>query len=123
MVPDPAGLAAPALHYVTPNLKLVDLSWAGRLNKGNPSLAVIEAVRVGDPVTLVVEGMTWTIRNAKGQILGRMARAYATPEGLDFVCGEIGAIVRWRKSDNREEFRKNIKRDEWEAVLPELIFC
>ena len=36
--------------------------------------------------------------------------------------GEIGAIVRWRKSDNKEEFRSTIRRDEWEAILPELVF-
>ena len=105
-----------------PDLKLVDLSWAGRLKEGHPALAAIEAARVGDPVTLASDGATWIIRNAKGQTLGRMARAYAAPEGLDFLRGEIGAIVRWRKSDNKEEFRSSIRRDEWEAILPELVF-
>jgi ATP-dependent DNA helicase RecQ len=109
-------------HYQMPDLKLVDLSWAGRLNAGHPSLAAIAAARVGDPVIFVAEGASWTIRDAKGQTLGRMSRAYAPPEGLAFLRGEIGAIVRWRKSDSKEEFRSNIRREEWEAVLPEIVF-
>jgi ATP-dependent DNA helicase RecQ len=122
VVPDPAGLTGGAPHYVTPDLKLVDLSWAGRLNEDHPALAAIETARVGDPVTLVADGTVWTILNAKGQKLGRMARAFAAPEGLDFLRCEIGAIVRWRKSDNKEEFWSKIQRDEWEAILPELVF-
>jgi ATP-dependent DNA helicase RecQ len=73
-------------------------------------------------VIFVAEGASWTIRDAKGQTLGRMSRAYAPPEGLAFLRGEIGAIVRWRKSDSKEEFRSNIRREEWEAVLPEIVF-
>lgn len=122
VAPDREAMMGRPLHYVMPDLKLVDLSWAGRLKEGHPALAAIEAARVGDPVTLVADGATWIIRNAKGQTLGRMARAYAAPEGLDFLRGEIGAIVRWRKSDNKEEFRSSIRRDEWEAILPELVF-
>jgi ATP-dependent DNA helicase RecQ len=120
--PGPGGLTGCPPQYATPDLKLVDLSWAGRLKEGHPALAAIEVARVGDPVTLAAEGSVWTIRNAKGQALGRMARAYAPPKGLDFLRGEIGAIVRWRKSDNKEEFRSSIRRDEWEAILPELVF-
>src|SRR6516165_10422773 len=39
-----------------------------------------------------------------------------------FLRGEVGAIVRWRKSDNREEYRVHLHRDVWEAVVPELVF-
>ncbi|KDB05118.1 helicase [Defluviimonas sp. 20V17] len=122
VAPDREALMGRPPHYVMPDLKLVDLSWAGRLKEGHPALAAIETARVGDPVTLASDGATWIIRNAKGQTLGRMARAYAAPEGLDFLRGEIGAIVRWSKSDNKEEFRSSIRRDEWEAILPELVF-
>lgn len=51
-----------------------------------------------------------------------MSRAFAPPEGLTFLRGEIGAIVRWRKTDNKEEFRGYIQREEWEAVLPQTVF-
>lgn len=122
VAPEAKELPGRPHHYQMPDLKLVDLSWAGRLNAGHPSLDAIAAARVGDPVTLVAEGASWTIRDAKGQTLGRMSRAYAPPEGLAFLRGEVGAIVRWRKIDNKEEFRSNIRREEWEAVLPEIVF-
>lgn len=41
---------------------------------------------------------------------------------LNFLRGEVGAVVRRRKSDSREEFRARIHRDVWEAVLPELVY-
>ena len=121
-MPEDQGFPGRPHHYQMPDLKLVDLSWAGRLHGRHPSLEAISVAQVGDPVTLVDEGESWTIRNIRGQKLGRMSRAFAPPEGLTFLRGEIGAIVRWRKSDSKEEFRGNIRREEWEAVLPELIF-
>ncbi len=88
----------------------------------HPALEAIAAAQVGDPVTLVAEGASWILRDSKDQTLGRMSRAFAPPEGLAFLRGEIGAIVRWRKNDSKEEYRTSIRRDEWEAVLPEIVF-
>ena len=51
-----------------------------------------------------------------------MAKSWSPPEGLSFLRGEVGAIVRWRKSDNQEEYRVHLRRDVWEAVVPELVF-
>jgi ATP-dependent DNA helicase RecQ len=108
--------------YQMPDLKLVDLSWAGRLTDKNPALSAIAEARVGDPITLVVENGAWLIRNANDQTIGRMARAWYPPERGIFLRGEVGAIIRWNKADNKEEFRDQLRRDEWEAVLPELVF-
>nr|WP_245319109.1 ATP-dependent helicase [Mesorhizobium temperatum] len=116
------GVALPTALYQVPNLKTVDLSWAGRLRPGNPSLAAISAAKVGDPIQIVRDGPLWMIQDKQGQALGRMARSWSPPEGLIFLRGEVGAIVRWRKSDSLEEFRVHLHRDVWEAVLPELVF-
>ena len=51
-----------------------------------------------------------------------MARAWSPPEGRRPKRGEVGAIVRWCKADNKEEYRDHLRRDEWEAVLPEFVF-
>lgn len=120
--PDPDAPTAPDRHYLMPDLKRVDLSWAGRLRDGHPALAAIAAAEVDDPVTLAEVKGVWTILDAAGRPLGRMARAYRPPEGLPLLRGRIGAIVRWRKADNAEEYRTHIRRDDWEAVLPELVF-
>lgn len=101
---------------------LRDLSWAGRLSADHPSLRAIAEAQVGDPVRVVNEGGAWMIHDARGRLLGRMARSWSPPEGLGFLRGEVGAVVRWRKTDNKEEFRAHLRREVWEAVCPELVY-
>jgi ATP-dependent DNA helicase RecQ len=120
--PIAASAALPTSVYQMPNLKTVDLSWAGRLRHGDPSLVAISAEKVGNPLKIVRDGNTWMMQNAQGQALGRMARSWSPPAGLRFLRGEVGAIVRWRKSDNQEEYRTHLRRDIWEAIIPELVF-
>lgn len=112
----------PAALYQVPNLKTVDLSWAGRLGPGHPSLTAISAAKARDPLKIVRDGSNWMMRDSRGQALGRMAKSWSPPEGLSFLRGEVGAIVRWRKADNQEEFRVYLHRDVWEAIVPELVF-
>ena len=57
-----------------------------------------------------------------GQTIGRMRKSYRPPDGCHVQSMKIGAIVRWRKADNAEEFREYIRRDEWETVLPDIVF-
>lgn len=105
-----------------PELKMVDLSWAGRLIDKNPALPAIADARVGDPLSLVAEDGKWLLRNSSGQTIGRMARSWSPPEDHRFLHGVVGAVIRWRKSDNKDEFHQLLRRDEWETVLPELVF-
>jgi ATP-dependent DNA helicase RecQ len=122
VAPQARDLLDGSLRYQVPDMQQVDLSYAGRLDSGHPALTAISAAKVGDSVTLRLLGNAWLLMDARGHLLGRMSRAFSPPTGLSFLRGEIGAIVRWRRSDNKEEYRDNIRRDEWEAVLPELVF-
>lgn len=112
---------APA-QYQMPNLKAVDLSWAGRLRADHPSLRAIAEAQVGDPVRVVNQGGAWLIQDVHGRALGRMAKTWSPPKSLSFLRGEVGAVVRWRKADNKEEFRAHVRRETWEAVCPELVY-
>jgi ATP-dependent DNA helicase RecQ len=118
---DPETLSA-VDHYQAPDLKAVDLSWAGRLGGGNPSLAAIAQAKAGDPLQLVRKDKFWMLQTPDGQALGRMARSWSPPNGLVFERGEISAIIRWRRSDSGEEYRDYLRRDDWEVVTPELVF-
>jgi ATP-dependent DNA helicase RecQ len=109
-------------QYQVPELTSVDLSYAGRLPEANPTHAAIAAAKVDDPVTLELRDRKWTILDGHRRLLGRMAGNWAPPEGTTLVSGRVGAIVRWRKSDNDERFQTYIKRDEWETILPEFVF-
>ncbi|WP_444668592.1 RecQ family ATP-dependent DNA helicase [Cereibacter changlensis] len=122
VTPCPSALPQDRRRHVAPDLKLVDLSYAGRMPPGHRALAAITAAKVGDPVTLSRDGDRWQILDAQGQPLGRLSRAFASPEGGSFLRAEVAAIIRWRKADGDESFRHLMRRDEWEVVLPELIY-
>ncbi len=109
-------------QYQVPDLASVDLSFAGRLPASSPVHNAIAKTKVEDPVTLTPREGKWMILDAAGRVLGRMAANWAPPEGTALVSGKVGAIVRWRKSDNEESYQSYIKHEEWETVLPELVF-
>jgi len=109
-------------QYQLPELASVDLSYAGRLPDVSPTHAAIAAAQVDDPVTLERRDGKWMILDRNHRVLGRMAGNWAPPAGTALVSGKVGAIVRWRKADNEEQFHTYLKRDEWETVLPELVF-
>lgn len=49
-------------------------------------------------------------------------RAFAPPDGAAFLRGEVAAILIWRREDGDEDFHHLLRRDEWNVVLPELVF-
>lgn len=120
--PDLSDVPATYPSYVTPEMRLVDLSWAGRLRGGAPELRAIAEARVGDQVTLDRDGDRWVIRDLKGLMLARMAKSFEPPQSKRVTRAEVGAIVRWKKTDNEESYQTHIRRDEWEAILPDLQF-
>ena len=122
VTPDTAALPRARLRYVPPDPKLVDMSSAGRLLSGDPSLAAIAAARPGDPVQLICDGDRWRINNANGQTLARLARAFSAPDGTIVLRGEVAAILTWRREDGHEEYHQLLRRDAWEVALPELVF-
>ncbi|WP_370160560.1 RecQ family ATP-dependent DNA helicase [Limimaricola soesokkakensis] len=115
--------AAPApRHYQLPSLEVVDLSYAGRLSQSHAAHDAIASAQVGDGLRLADEGDRWMLYDRNNRPLGRMAKSWQPQEGTVFLKGTVGAVVRWRKSDNDEHYQQWIKREEWETVLPELEF-
>jgi len=120
--PDVSALPQTRLRYVSPDPKLVDLSFAGRLAKGHPTQASIAAAQPGDRVTLLRDGERWEILDAQGRTLIRLSRAFSPPEGASFLRGEVAAVLMWRKENSHEDYYHLLRHDEWQVVLPELVF-
>ncbi len=115
--------AAPApRHYQLPSPEVVDLSYAGRLTQSHAAHDAIASAQVGDELHLIAEGDRWMLLDRHGRPIGRMARSWQPPAGLVCLKGTVGAVVRWRKSDNDEQYQQWIRREAWETVLPELEF-
>lgn len=119
--PRPSDLSEPD-QYQLPDMSSVDLSYAGRLAETSQTLAAIAEAEIDDRVVLDRREEKWVLQDTHGRVLGRMAGNWAPPQGTYLVSGKIGAIVRWRKTDNDEAFQTYIKRSEWETILPEFVF-
>jgi len=119
---DPGAMALCDKRYQAAGPKSIDLSFPGRLHKLSPSLAALRRANIGDAITLANKDGRWIVQNSDGVKIGSMSRAYLPPKGAEFLSGEIGAMIRWRRSDGDQDYQDSIKRDEWDVVLPDLVF-
>ncbi len=122
VVPDLDSVPGPRRFFQSPEMKMVDLSFAGRQGDRHAVHSAIAQAQVGAPIRLSSVGDRWQIEDAQGRPLGRMSRAFVPPVGTKFVTGEIAAIIHWRKEDAGERFHHLLKRASWEVVVPELVF-
>ena len=103
-------------------MKNVDLGFAGRYASAHAVHAAIRALRPGDPVHLVPEGERLELLDGGGRIVGRLAKSYAIPRGCTCVEARISAIVARRLEDTEPDYRDSVRCDQWEVVVPELVF-
>ncbi len=122
VTPDLATFPGPRRYFQSAEVRMVDLSFAGRQGASHPALGAIGEARAGDPMTLVREHDRWHLKDSNGRSLGRMAKSFAPPSNTSFARGEIAAILRWRKEDGDEAFHYTLRRDAWEVVIPEMVF-
>ncbi|MBC6408742.1 MAG: RecQ family ATP-dependent DNA helicase [Rhodobacteraceae bacterium] len=122
VAPDLGEISVPAVKYQMPALDIVDLSFAGRQPDTHAIHPAVRSAKVGDVLSLVFQQPHWVLLDAKNRVVGRMAKSWKPPLGHVFASGQIGAIVKWRKIDNDEDYARYCKRESWETVLPELIF-
>ncbi|MCV6586617.1 MAG: RecQ family ATP-dependent DNA helicase [Marinibacterium sp.] len=122
VTPDLTAVPGPRRFFQSADLKLVDLGYAGRLRATDASLAAIADAKAGDPVDLVLVNGKWQIQDSQGRVLGRMARRFQPPARTRFARGEISAIFQRRKDDGSDTFHHVLARDEWEVVVPDIVF-
>ena len=122
-VPPPAAPRTELLRtYDRLSLKYVDLGFAGRHATVHPVHAAIRALQPGDPVELVLQGERLELRDGGGRVVGRLAKAYAIPRGCRCVEARVSAIVTRRLEDTEADYRDAVRCDQWEVVVPELVF-
>ncbi len=108
--------------YRTLDPSEVDLSFAGRLNSGNASLAAIERLKSDDPLLLAERGDRWVMTDRYGTVICRLAKKFSSPAGTMFLHASVYAITTRFREDSAEEYHDQLKRDAWSVVLPELVF-
>ena len=100
----------------------VYLGFAGSQGARHPLHRSISALSHGDSLgTRVVNGR-WELLDRSGTVVGQLAKKFRPPPGMRCVSAAVFAIVTWRRDASEPEYRDRIMCDEWEVVVPELVF-
>ena len=110
-------------RFITPSLRDIDIGYAGRFASSHSVHREIANLSVGDQVQLSLEQDKWTLKTQAGAIVGRMSRAFQVPQGRRCVDAKVLAIQSRTIGMVDEEYRNLIRVEEWEVVLPELVFA
>ena len=99
----------------------VFVSFAGRKAPGNRTHRAIAALSPGDPLSLVQASGHWKVVDGNGRQVGRMAKRWSVPAGMAIAKAVVGGIfTRWAKDESDEEWKKRLRCDTWEVVVPRL---
>ena len=108
------------LRRETLGLADVNLSFAGRFEDWRPIHDAIRNLRPGDELTVRDAGSPWELALPNGPSVCRLARQYR-PAG-QANSAHVHAIVTWSREDSEPDYRDGLQCDEWEVVVPELVF-
>ena len=104
----------------TLSLKDVQIGFAGRYREGHTIHDAIASLNPGDNISVNIDEEPWRLVDPGGRTVGCLARGYR-PRGK-CLGGQVHAIVTWRREDSDVEYRQAARCDEWEVVVPELVF-
>ena len=119
-LPSPEGLQH---RYLLPSLREIDLGFAGRKNPGDPLHRRLAALRVGDALQFEAGERACRLLTPEGHAVGRFSGKFSPPAGLRCVGAKVRAVVVWRRRDTSPEYLDRCRCEQWEVVLPELVFA
>ena len=101
----------------------VDLGYAGRRPPDDGIHAAIAALRPGDALSLDVQSGYRLLRDERGQVVGRLSQHYQPPARMGCQSARVAAVLVRRDADGEERYRRHLRCQRWEVVIPELIFA
>jgi ATP-dependent DNA helicase RecQ len=123
---EPVELSRPAKElarrYEKLSLTDVDIGFAGRQVARAAVHRSIAKLGTGDSLTLCQDGTAWELRDAGGATVGRLAKRFKPPEGTRCIEATVDAVVVWRREWTDEKYAAVVRCDQWEVVVPELVF-
>ena len=110
-------------RYLRPGLDEIHLGFAGRQRARAPVHRAIAALAPGDPLQLRVDARErWELLDRAGVVVGRLARAFEPPAAMRCVSAAVHAVVVWSRDASEPRYHDQLECDEWEVVVPELVF-
>ena len=120
VLPDAPELAR---QYRRPGLDAINLGFAGRHHPRHPVHRAIARLTPGEPLEARAdERGRWELRNTAGRVVGRLARGYEPPTNMRCSAASVRAVVSWSRDPADSLYQAQLKCDEWEVVVPELVF-
>ena len=123
---DPVKLPPPApeltRHYRRLSLRDVFLSFAGYRHTDHGVHRAIAGLSPGDLLHVRLGASRWELLDLNGSVVGQLAGSYQPPKGMRGAFATVLAIVTWDKERSEPQYRDGLKCDEWEVVIPELVF-
>ena len=122
--PDSPPPAAPELASVYRRLSLRDvfLSFGGYRSADHPVHRAIAALSPGDRLQVRQGPNRWELLDRKGTVVGQLAGGFQVPSGTRCTSATVLAVVRWSRDKSEPEYQDGLRSDEWEVVVPELVF-
>lgn len=125
---EPVQLPVPpkelARCYEKLSLGDVDIGFAGRQGNGAAVHRSIAGLAVGDSLTLFRGDTAWELRDAEGATVGRLAKRFKAPEGMQCISAAVDAVIVWRREWSADpKYADAMRCDQWEVVVPELVFA
>ena len=112
-----------ARQFRRPSLREVNLGYAGRFYTNHKVHRAISSLSHGEPLTIrITEHGTWELLDLSGTVVGRLAQAFEPPVATQCKSASVFAIVTWSREASDLQFREGMVCDEWEVVVPELVF-
>ncbi|TXG00175.1 RecQ family ATP-dependent DNA helicase [Massilia arenae] len=121
----PAPVMSPELgrRYLRLTPRDVFLDFAGRCRTGDPVHTHIAALSAGAQLRLKQAGDRWELCDMQGRSVGRLAQSFSPPYGMHCVAAGVHAVIQRRRKDVDPAFEAALRCDEWEVILPELVFA
>ena len=122
--PDSLPAAAPELARLYRRLSLRDvfLSFAGYRPPGGPVHRAIASLSPGDILQVRAGQNRLELLDGKGTVVGQLAASFEAPNGMRCKFATVLAIVTWSREKSEAEYQDGLRCDEWEVVVPELVF-
>jgi ATP-dependent DNA helicase RecQ len=109
-------------RFCLPGPKDLWLSFAGREDANGAVHRAIAGLRVGDQLRYVEDERGIRLDDAAGTTVARFSKHFRPPADMRCVMARVRAVLVWRKCDNAPEYQDRCRREDWEVVMPELVF-
>lgn len=118
----PPATAELARSYRNLTLRNVFLSFPGHKPAGDRIHRSIAALSPGDPLEMGRRNGRWEILDRRGVVVGVLAGSFEPPNDMRCVGASVRAIATWGKSQSDPQYTSELKCDQWEVVIPRLVF-